>query len=262
MTASRARIEFAVRGIQTAVTVAQASVPQRWAFGRYSPGGWTEVIHQLLGDGVFAGDRIRTRIHVRAGAHAVVRGVAATPLRPGTHSIAATRIEVAEQASLIYLPGAFVPHAGASHASSLTVNAAEGARVMAATLVTPGRTAMGERGRFTRLDLRTRASSGGETVWFEDTTLGPSGVLNAFAIGSYGVSLALLCLGDWAPSEPRWWRQFESPGSMVGVSAMRQQGVAVRGLFPGLGSAAAFLERAEQAARAEFVASGRAGQAA
>lgn len=256
MTSSRARLAVKASEGRTSIVEAAAEAPQRWSFGRPGSDGWTEVVHQLLGDGIFERDRVRTTIHAGTRVRLAVRGLTAVPLRPGNPSVAATRVDVAAEATMLWLPGALVPHAGAVHTAGVAIHAAPGARVFAATVLTPGRSAMGEWGAFTRLGLHTRVYVAGEPVLSEQTVIDPAELPGPGSVGGHGVVASLVCVGPWPPAERGWWAELPVPGAVVAAGRLRREGLAVRGLFPTLGAASAFLEGAERRARASVAPSG------
>ncbi|MEO8540363.1 MAG: urease accessory protein UreD [bacterium] len=249
MSRSVARLRAMRCAGQTRIATASATSPQRWNLAQTSRDGWANVTHQLMGDGVLGGSVSRTSIHVAPEAAVVVRGVTATALRSGTASLAATRITVAPGGGLIYLPGALVPHHSSGHAGTLRIDTGGTANVLAASTLVPGRTAMGESGSFSSLRLRTSWFHEGFLQFLEDAE--PlSGELSGKA--SFGESegfVSMLAAGTWAPAMSDWWRQFDPVEGLVGVSQLREMGVAVRALFSTLGAADRFLREVECAAR-------------
>jgi len=252
MTASRATLEVATGPNGTAILAAKAQAPQRWAYGCVAADGWADVTHQLLGDGVFGGDSVRTRIAVRENARLLVRGVAANSLRAGRASTAATSIVAGPGAAVIAMPGPLLPHARSQHAAGLTVHAASDAFVVASTIVTPGRTAMGERGAFTSLVLRTRVTVDGNLALFDDANVAGSEVQGAGSFVHSSASVSLVCLGRWPVADRSWWTGSETAGATLAVSTLRIGGLAVRGLFASLGAATTFLAQVERTARASL----------
>lgn len=248
MRPSRASLVVGTEGGATVVRRAFAEAPQRWVVAR-AGGPFADVTHQVLGDGVLGGDRLRTTIQARQDACVTVRGLAATALRRGGMSVAAVRLRAAAGSTLMYLPGVVVPHAGSDHRSSLQVRADRGARVAALSLTAPGRVAMGESGAFARLQVRTRATMGERLVFAETTEIDPRGWDSVAPGETYAVVAAALCLGEWIPAQPAWWQALASDDAVLGASHLREGGVAMRGLFPSLGAALAFGARFEVAVR-------------
>jgi len=227
---------------------ARATAPQRWALSRPRKDGWNEVVHQLLGDGVFGGDSHRTAIVAGESSRLVVRGIAPTALRGGLASSMVTRIEVRTRASLLYFPGALVPHTGSNHATSLRIDVEVGGSALVATVMTPGRTGMGERGAFEYLRLRTAISVGREFCLSEDASLKGAVLAGAGGFGSASAYLSIVAVGASVASRPEWWSQLESPAP-IAVSSLRCGGIACRALFGTLGEAQQFLEQVEGAVR-------------
>lgn len=214
--------------------------------------GWLGVTHQLLGDGVFGGECHRTSIVARAGSRLAVRAVAATPLRGDQPGTTITHLRAEEDSSLLYLPGALIPHAGSNHRNVLRIDAAAGSRVLAASVVVPGRAGMGERNAFCSLRMRTIATYGGQLALAEDAVVHPG----AFAIdgpagfAGDGASISVIAVGDWPSLESGWWRESTGvPGVAGGAAPLRTGGVVFRALAVHLGAAQQCLQRLESHAR-------------
>ncbi|MGE3857817.1 MAG: urease accessory protein UreD [Dehalococcoidia bacterium] len=249
MRPSRARLLVdAPRG--RARMLASAAVPQRWASTRIAHDGWVEAVHQAVGDGVFAGDEHRTHIEAR-GAALLVRGLTATPLRRG-RAATVTRLVARQGGTLVHLPGPLLPQVDADHVNALRVDVDATSRMLAASIVTPGRTGMGERGRFARLRVRTVARVAGALAFAEDASIEPATVpLDGPAVfDGAGAALSLLALGDWPLADPAWWRDVLPAEARGGASRLRTGGVCVRLLLPTLGGALAFIDVVEAAVRA------------
>lgn len=251
MTSSVAYLRVSEHGGRTRVHRAYAQSPQRWTLARAGEDGWAEASHQFLGDGAFSGDVSRTRIDAGPRARLAVRGVTAMPLRRGRASLSAVRLIARAGSSLIYLPGAVVPHAGSSHSASLLISAEEGAAVFALAILVPGRIGMGESALFDRLRFRTRAMYGGRLALGDDVEVDAEDLHRLGSMGESGAFLSAICLGPWETAfAPLANARCE--GGTVAHSRLRLGGVAVRGVFPTLGSAQAYgtaLERAARSAR-------------
>lgn len=233
--------------------LASASVPQRWATTRIAHDGWVEAVHQAVGDGVFADDEHRAHIEAR-GAALLVRGLTATPLRRG-HAATVTRLRAIDGATLVHFPGPLLPQVGADHVNALRIDADPTSRVLAASVVTPGRTGMGERGRFERLRMRTLARVGGRLAFAEDATVDPgiASIDGPAVFAGAAASVSLLAIGEWALSDPQWWSAMLPSEAMGGASRLRMGGVCVRLLTPSLGVALEFLERLEHLVREQRI---------
>lgn len=249
MSTSVARLVARRAGDTTRISRAFAQAPQRWTYGQPAADGWSEVSHQVLGDGAFGGDRSRAAIRVHPGASLVVRGVAATPLRGDGESAAVVRIRAEAGGAVIYAPGAIVPHAGSSHTSSLRVSADVGARVFAATTLVPGRSAMGETGAFVRLRMKSRVELAGELALSEDTEVVADDLARMGSLGNSGAFVSAICLGEWTPGDNSWWAAAAGDRGLVACSPLRTAGVSVRGLFRTLGDAHEFLAAVESRLR-------------
>lgn len=229
--------------------LASATVPQRWATTRIAHDGWVEAVHQAVGDGVFAGDEHRAHIEAR-GAALLVRGLTATPLRRG-RAAAVARLCARDGATLVHLPGPLLPQVEADHVNALRIDTDATSRVLAASVVTPGRTGMGERGRFTRLRMRTVARVNGRLAFAEDATTGPAiaSIDGPAIFDGMAASVSLLAIGDWPLAEAEWWSAILPAGGRGGASRLRMGGVCVRLLTPSLGTAIDLLARLEHAVR-------------
>jgi len=249
MRISRARLVVDAPGGRPRM-LASAGVPQRWASTRIAHDGWVEAVHQAVGDGVFAGDEHRAHIEAR-GTSLLVRGLTATPLRRG-RAATVTRLVAREGATLVHFPGPLLPQVDAEHVNALRLDADATSRLLAASIVTPGRTGMGERGRFTQLRMRTVARVGGALAFAEDATLAPAAapIDGPAVFDGAAAAVSLLAMGDWALADPQWWRDFLPPEARGGASRLRMGGVCVRLLAPSLGGALALLDALETAVRA------------
>lgn len=239
---SRARLRLCPGASGTRIALAAATAPQRWTPGE-TDDGWLTVRHQVIGDGYHPGDAHVTRIEVAPSAAAAVRSPAATPLRAGGTSLAATSLLVGDGAALIYLPGALIPHARATHDSILHATVHPGGALALAQVLVPGRTAHNS-DPFTRLRIRTRISLGTEPTIDELIFL-----RHADWPPGNPVAVALTVVGRWQPADPSWWGDFLPPSKMAGIAHLRAGGVLVRALLPSLGCANEFVEKVAEAMR-------------
>lgn len=230
----------------------RATAPQRWTLQRRASDGWADLVHEVGGGGVFGGDVNRTTIRAGAGTRLVVRGISATPARGNRRAITATRLVAEAGSTILYLPSALIPQTGADHTASVRIDVGRGARVLAASVVVPGRSAMGERGAFARLRMRTVAMLDGELAFAEDATLTPaSAPIDApSAFAGDDAALSVVAIGDWAPSTLTWWSEIDVPQCVRGSAArLRGGGVGYRALSRSLGDAIAMLDVIEGAIR-------------
>jgi urease accessory protein UreH len=197
---------------------------------------------------MFPGDRLQTTVVAQPGARAIVRSVAATPLRRGPASASFVHLDARVDSTLLYLPGALVPHHGSHHTSVLRLRAEAGARLLAASVLVPGRTGSGERLAFDRLRLRTSASVGIQPLFEEDTLVEPHPSLDGPAgFAGAGAALTILALGDWPLTSPEWWLDLDLPLSMAGGASPLAPGLlAFRAICDTLGTAHLFLDHLRQ----------------
>lgn len=230
----------------------RATAPQRWTLQRRASDGWADLVHEVGGGGVFGGDVNRTTIRAGAGTRLVVRGISATSARGSRAAIAATRLVAEAGSTILYLPSALIPQTDADHTTSVRIEAARGARVLAASVVVPGRSAMGERGAFARLRMRTVASLNGALVFSEDATLRPcSAPIDApSAFAGNDATLSVIAIGEWAPATLAWWSEIDVPQHVRGGAArLRDGGAGYRALCRTLGGAIAMLDVMEARVR-------------
>jgi urease accessory protein UreH len=233
---------------------AKAVAPQRWSIASAGPWG-VEVVHQLLGDGVFGGDCHRLSIVAGRRSRLLVRAVTATAVRAGGASALVTHLRVRAGSTLVYLPGALIPHAGSEHTSVLRVGVDAGGALLAASVVTPGRVAMGEHGTFAQLRQQTVVRVDRALAFAEHTEMAPLLLrpASAGAFGGYGAFLTLLACGAHPAAQQSWWDRLREPANAVGgASPLRLGGVIFRGLCATFGEAAAILEAVAVAFRAEM----------
>ena len=249
MIVSRARLVVDGTSGVPRILVSSATTPQRWAQTRRARDGWVEAVHQALGDGVFADDQHRTTIEACAS-DLLVRGLTATPLRRG-RAVAVTHLRARAGATLVHLPGPLLPQVDAEHVNALRIDVDGDSRLLASSIVVPGRTGMGERGRFARLRLRTVARVDGHIAFAEDATFEPARapIDSPAVFADQGASVSLLALGDWPLADPAWWRAFLPGGVRGSASRLRLGGVCVRLLTPTLGVALGIIDALEAAAR-------------
>lgn len=227
-----------------------ATAPQRWSRPLVSSGR-VQVVHQLVGDGLFDGECHRTSIAARDGSHLTVLGIAATPLRSLVPASVAVRLSVDATSSLCYLPGALIPHAGTGSSHALLATVEPGGSFLAGSILLAGRTGMGESGAFDHLRFRTVIRSAGRLVLAEDATLRPAETPLAGPASFAGAdaSLSLVAVGGCADAAASAWPSLvDLPGVVAGVSLLRGGGVALRGLAATLGDARAMVLQASRLA--------------
>ncbi|MFF5993024.1 urease accessory protein UreD [Prauserella flavalba] len=106
-------------------------------------GGGTAQVHLVSSATTpLGGDELTLTVRVGPGASLRLSGVAATLALPGSHgepSSAAVHLEVAEDATLEYLPEPTVVTARARHTATLTASLADGARLRTSEVLVLGR---------------------------------------------------------------------------------------------------------------------------
>lgn len=229
MRRSRAVLRLVRKGPDTRIAAMRADAPQRLSAG--APGDWLTVYHQLLGDGFFPGEAASLAVAAGPGTKTYLTAAAATPLRAGQPSLAAARLSVEAGATLVYAPGALLPHAGAIYGGALTADVAPGGACVVIQVLLPGRTAH-ESGGFQALRLRTRGVVAGQLAIAEDLRVEPCD----WPRGA-GALLTVLAIGETPLADPDWWA---APAfDLLAASPLRAGGCAARALLPSLSDAAA-----------------------
>lgn len=137
-----------------------------------------EVIIQGVGPGIFPSDDLEVSLTAGAGADLTVRGQGATRVYPAPEgypgATTRTHLTAANGGRLVYLPGELIPFQRAIYRQETVVEVADGGNVALGEILTPGRVAMGEMGRYTRLEIQLQARVGGRVVLIERGVLEPS----------------------------------------------------------------------------------------
>ncbi len=175
------RLTATKAGARTVLSETFRTVPFHIGMPSYRAGvglpSGAEVIVQGVGPGIFPDDALDVSLTADAGADLTVRGQGATKVYPAPDghagATARTMLTVATGGRLIYLPGALIPFQKAVYRQETVVEVAEGGSVALSEILTPGRIAMGERDRYTRLEIRLRASVAGRLVLVERGVLEP-----------------------------------------------------------------------------------------
>lgn len=155
---------------------------------------------------------------------------------------------------VVYLPGALVPHAGADHKSLLRIDSRQGGCVLAASLLTPGRSGSGERLEFERLRFRTRVVIDGAERFAEDAETGAVDALDGpGGFAGAGVFVNILAAGPWEVTTADWWNAVPLPTSMAGGPSELSPGVlGFRALCGTLGDATTFVNAVAERIVADF----------
>jgi len=126
--------------------------------------------------GIFAGDRLSTRISAGSSTALHVTTTAATKIyraeQGGARNL--TVIDVGAGAYVEHLPELLIPQAGSRYEQETVVELGEEARLVAAETIAPGRAARGELFQFDRLQIATTIRSRGVDVCREAVILEPS----------------------------------------------------------------------------------------
>jgi len=106
--------------------------------------------------GVFGGDRLITNVVLETNAHVCLTTTSATRIYRALHdpAVQETTIQVADGATLEYLPEHMIPHAGSALRQKLRVELAQTSRAVILDSFASGRVAHGERWKFKELDLQ------------------------------------------------------------------------------------------------------------
>jgi urease accessory protein len=202
-------------------------------------------LHNVSG-GVLAGDRLKLRIDVGAGAKAQVTSTSATRLyrhRAGSReSRQHTSITVGKGGLLEYLPDSLIPFAGSRHSQRTDVRLDEGASLFWWEVLAPGRQAMGETFAFDWLSIETDLRSATRPLVLERYRLEPlrRPMESQARMGEYKHMASFYAIQVGCPMASI--RKLEEelagiaqavsrPGSMIwGASALASDGVIVRGL--------------------------------
>ncbi|MEV1121383.1 urease accessory protein UreD [Actinosynnema sp. NPDC049800] len=153
------------------------------------------------------GDDLELRVTVEEGASLELRGVAATLALPGRHgggSRALVDVELADGASLAYLPEPTVVTARACHESVFRARMGEGARLRARDVVVLGRSNERPGSLTTTLDVRRNGPLIKQTsrLGTPEVDASPAGLAGRRVFGT-----ELLCWGDDLPGavSEQWW---------------------------------------------------------
>ncbi len=126
--------------------------------------------------GVFAGDRLTTRIAVGAGGRVHLTTPSATKIMSMEGSGARQRLEVelGSETYLEYVPELLIPLAGSRYQQDIRVTLDTGATFIGVESVAPGRLAAGEAFAYERLRLSLTIQVGGRDVCVDMLDLEPS----------------------------------------------------------------------------------------
>ena len=214
--------------------------------------------------GLFAGDRLVTRIVAEAGARVHLTTPAATKVYRMEQGEARQRMEIhlGNDAYLEYVPEPLIPQAGSRLEQALHVELGEGAAFFGAEAIAPGRFARGEAFAYDRLLLRTSVSAGAEELCADTLLLEPAkrsparrGLLGVYPyLGTaFAAAPRVDCeeLADRLDESVR-----DAPGCLAGAGALPSAAGAFARVLASTSSAArSALERAWGAAREALIGS-------
>ncbi len=126
--------------------------------------------------GVLGGDRLLTRIVLERDAHVCLSTPSATRVyrTPGAPSVQETWIEMAEGATLEYVPDHVIPHAGSRFRQHLRLDMESGGRAILFDAIAAGRLAHDERWKLAELDSAMEIFVRGKRVYLNRTRVQPS----------------------------------------------------------------------------------------
>ena len=207
------------------------------------PGGRVSLIVLLQSGGLLDGDELTVDVHVEAGARLALRTQAATQIHAG-RSVQTLHARIDASGALSYVPHALVPHAAADFTSSTVLDLADGARVLCAETLSPGRLAFGEQFAYARVRLRLDAWRGEVCLARERALVEPCEATRSAQFGEWTHVATAYALGrdEW---RPRAVSGLES-------SELARGGWVVRGL----GRRAADLDRAIAALASDWWSAG------
>jgi urease accessory protein len=205
-------------------------------------------LHNLSG-GVLGGDQLELAVEVGPRAQAQLTTTGATRLyRSRSDGLAAaqcTRVRVAEEGLLEYVPDAIIPFAGSNYQQHTTIELAPGAGLFWWETVAPGREARGEYFEYQLFQTRLDITTCGKPLALERVRLEPKlrplsslarlGPYNHFA--SFYICRVGVPVGEWLALEAELselaqtlTRQAEA---QWGVSTLRAHGLVVKALARG-----------------------------
>ncbi len=206
--AGLADLTFAPRDGRTRLVASQTRPPLLAGRVLYPDEALPDLAHLILANptaGIFAGDRLRIRVRVRAGGRAHITTQAATRIHTMLAGGASQCIGlfVEAGAALEWLPDPAIPFRGARFTNSTQLVVAPGGTLIYGDILTPGRVASGESLAYTRLTTRlTVTRPTGELLYREAMSSVPArhaplgrGLLGARA----ATSGTLLIVSDISP---------------------------------------------------------------
>jgi urease accessory protein len=240
--------------------------PLRWTVPMYlDPGdpGMAFVYVQNPTGGLFAGDRLVTRLAAEAQTRVHLTTQSATKAYRMVEGDARHRIEITlgQRAFVEYAPDLLIPQAGASVEQELAVEVADDAAFLGIETVAPGRLARGEAFAYKRLRLATEVRAAGGPALCADTLLlepARRSPRRRGLLGSYPYLGLLLAVAPASDAEALAGRLdaalAAAPDSLAAAGALPAgAGAFARVLAPTPGAARRALDAAWNAARQALV---------
>jgi urease accessory protein len=155
--------------------------------------------------GVFAGDRLTTRVAAGADARVHVTTQSATKLyrMDGGEAVVDLRFDVGAGAYVEHLPDPIIPQAGARLRQRTVVDLGADAAFVGAETIGPGRRARGESFRYELVELRTNARRAGRELCADTIRLEPDGrdPRRPGVLGGYEYLVTLLAIAPERDAE-------------------------------------------------------------
>ncbi len=191
------------------------SVPLRLIGPSHGTGGASGFFLLNTSGAVIGGDHLTTRITVERGTALSIRTPGSTLLHPGGHTHLIEHLSLAPDCYVEWLPGSFIPYAGAYIDHHWTANVHTGATLIVADHFLAGRLARGEAFQFTALRSLRRITYGSWPLYVEAQSLVPCrGQLSGW--GPYTCQATLIVAGPHATVAlaDELAALFEAPGSV------------------------------------------------
>jgi len=251
---------------QTTLEIVAQTPPQRVIRAFPLPDGSALAhLHNISG-GVLGGDALALRVSVDANARAQLTTPGATRLyrhRPGLpDTCQQTQVEIGPGGLLEYLPDPLIPFAGARYRQSTRIHLGPDAGLFWWETLAPGREAHNERFAYDQLEMTLEIyADDHHPIALERYQLRPreTPLPSLARLGTYLYHITFyICRtglpeSDWLALEGELTsiaQEFTQPGvSLWGASALRSDGVVVRGLSASHRSLPAQLTRFWQAAK-------------
>lgn len=120
--------------------------------------------------GLFPGDQVEMKIHVRSGANVVLTSPSASRIHPGKTGKAVVRqyFEIEKGAWLDFCPEPLIPHRNSRYAQETVIDLSQGAGLFFTEMWAPGRVSSSEAFAFDVMKMRTMVRLDGQVVALEN----------------------------------------------------------------------------------------------